>query len=190
MQHSVRDDLTAAFCGSFYRALIAGRTVDEALSAGRIAMRAVAIETPASQDVRDWASPVLYLRSPGGRVFRPVSDSSSVGRASADLEKRTVQVVKTVAESGQLVGAIGPSEVPVHQQVENVLGYVFGAISDGGGAPPVFMDLGTVSGTAVGQVVGDVGKAVEALQRLKALSDSREKKSQSKDPRKDSPGAE
>jgi hypothetical protein len=78
MQDSVQDKLTAAFCAAFYKAVVAGRLVDEAVSNARIAMRRAALGS-GSPDVRDWASPVLYLRSTGA-VFRTVGDPTLSNR--------------------------------------------------------------------------------------------------------------
>jgi hypothetical protein len=80
MQFSVQDTLAAVFSGAFYRALVAGLTIDEAVSIGRIAMRGAASAT--TPDSRDWGVPVLYLRAAEGRVFNPVSDE--VARRAAE----------------------------------------------------------------------------------------------------------
>jgi CHAT domain-containing protein len=69
MQFTVNDDLAVAFNGAFYQALIAGLTVDEAVTEGRLAIRSAAQGD--KHFVRDWGAPVLYLRSPGGAVFPP-----------------------------------------------------------------------------------------------------------------------
>lgn len=81
MQYVVNDKLAAAFMGDFYRALVAGCLIDEAVSLGRAAIRREALSqnTPA---VRDWGVPVLYCRARDGCVFHAVSDSK--GRAEAE----------------------------------------------------------------------------------------------------------
>jgi hypothetical protein len=45
MRYLVIDGLAAAFCGAFYRTLVAGRPIDLAVTAGRIAMRGEALRT-------------------------------------------------------------------------------------------------------------------------------------------------
>ena len=83
MQFSVQDTLAAVFSGAFYRALVAGLTIDEAVSIGRIAMRGAASAT--IPDSRDWGVPVLYLRAAEGRVFNPVSDEAARRAAEHSL---------------------------------------------------------------------------------------------------------
>lgn len=83
MQFSVQDTLAAVFSGAFYRALVAGLTIDEAVSIGRIAMRGAASAT--NPDSRDWGVPVLYLRAAEGRVFNPVSDEAARRAAEHSL---------------------------------------------------------------------------------------------------------
>ncbi len=80
MQFTIGDRKAAAFARALYQALVAGRTVDEAVALGRTAIRTVS--TGAQADVRDWGVPVLYLRDHGGHVFEPVS--SAEAREEAD----------------------------------------------------------------------------------------------------------
>jgi len=75
MQFSITDDLAAAFMESLYESLVAGRTIDEAVALGRAAIRHKALD--GQKDARDWGVPVLYLRTPGGCIFDPVSDKEA-----------------------------------------------------------------------------------------------------------------
>ena len=61
MQDTVKDKSAIAFAKTFYRALVSGLPIDEAVTSGRIAI--------ACTDPKGWGIPVLYLRSPDGVVF-------------------------------------------------------------------------------------------------------------------------
>jgi hypothetical protein len=84
MQYTINDSLAAAFSEALYRGLVAGFTIDEAVSLGRAAIR---VETSNKQmrQIRDWGAPVLYLRAPGGAVFTPVKDTEAVQTAEQKL---------------------------------------------------------------------------------------------------------
>jgi hypothetical protein len=61
MQFTIGDQLAVAFSEAFYRALVAGLSVDEAVSLGRQAIRMKSLE--GQRDAIDWGVPVLYLRA-------------------------------------------------------------------------------------------------------------------------------
>lgn len=61
MQFRILDTSAKNFATEFYRALVAGLTIDEAVSNGRIKV--------AEKDTCGWGTPVLYLRSEDGLVF-------------------------------------------------------------------------------------------------------------------------
>lgn len=61
MQDTVKDKSAIAFAKNFYRALVSGLPIDEAVTSGRIAI--------ACTDPKGWGIPVLYLRAPDGVVF-------------------------------------------------------------------------------------------------------------------------
>lgn len=71
MQFSVYDDLTKFFLSKLYENLVAGLEIDEAVNKGR---KAVFNE---DEKVRDWGTPVLYLRNSGGKIFPPVLDEQA-----------------------------------------------------------------------------------------------------------------
>ena len=79
MQFSIYSDLSTAFMDALYESLVAGLTIDEAVALGRVAIRAKALD--GRKDVRDWGVPVLYLRTPGGRVFEAVTDKEALQAA-------------------------------------------------------------------------------------------------------------
>jgi hypothetical protein len=86
MQFRVYDSLTALFMGHFYEALAAGLTIDEAVYLGRQAIRGeTLLDDPA---VRDWGAPVLYMRTPGGRIFPPITDKVARQRAEDRADGR------------------------------------------------------------------------------------------------------
>ncbi|MEV5380793.1 CHAT domain-containing protein [Streptomyces nondiastaticus] len=63
MQFAVTDKAATRFAASFYQALAGGRTVDEAVRVGRIAL------VVDKDDSLEWATPVLYLRGGDARLF-------------------------------------------------------------------------------------------------------------------------
>jgi hypothetical protein len=87
MQFRVRDRFAAAFMAALYQALVAGATVDEAVFSGRAAIRALSYGEFAGD--RDWGTPVLYSRVPGGCLFPPVSDEEARREAQRGLDAIT-----------------------------------------------------------------------------------------------------
>ena len=83
MQFSVKDDLAAIFMTTVYKGLVAGCTIDEAVSAGRKAVRARCYGKYAGN--RDWGTPVLYSRAPNGYIFPPVADEQARQQAEQEL---------------------------------------------------------------------------------------------------------
>lgn len=98
-QFSVRDDCAIAFAKHFYGALVAGLSIEQAVSAGRIAAY------NADTGGRDWGVPVLYLRAADGQLFAGAADADV--RAAAAQQARAVFDVRTgdVAKGGQVLGA-------------------------------------------------------------------------------------
>ena len=62
MQFEITDEAAISFSGTFYESLVLGSPVDEAVAAGRKAV--LSLPNPL-----EWATPVLYLRAPDGRIF-------------------------------------------------------------------------------------------------------------------------
>jgi len=87
MQFRVRDRFAAAFMAALYQALVAGATVDEAVFSGRAAIRALSYGEFAG--ARDWGTPVLYSRVPGGCLFPPVTDEEARREAQRGLDAIT-----------------------------------------------------------------------------------------------------
>lgn len=65
MQFPVTDDAALPFAGALYSRIAAGDPVDTAVTEGRMAIRTVL------RDSMEWATPVLFMRSPDGRLFAP-----------------------------------------------------------------------------------------------------------------------
>lgn len=162
MQFTIKDKLAAAFSAAFYRALVAGYTIDEAVALGRAAMRAEALD--GQPDVRDWGVPVLYLRAPGGRVFNPVSDEAARQEAEQKLGHLFEQHVRQVSSTGRLIGpVIGSMQeqtVTVDQTVDQrASGVVIGAyaFSLQSGRLVVRQKADVVDGNMVGAVIRRLG---------------------------------
>ena len=84
MQFRIWDDLAASFMEEVYRGLVAGRTIDEAVAAGRAAIHGLSYGERAG--ARDWGTPVLYSRVPGGCIFPPVEDEDARRDAEQKLD--------------------------------------------------------------------------------------------------------
>lgn len=175
MQYEVNDFLAAAFDGAFYRALVAGLTVDEAVALGRAAMR-VEAEKQEMVNIPDWGVPVLYLRSPGGAVFKPVKDEAAVDAAKEALGDLFDFEAERVEASGRVVGAVigglQTEPVTVDQRVtEEQAGLMIGAVRYGtqGGRLVVKQKMRTVTGIAIGGILGGGGTQEDVLRTLERL---------------------
>ena len=73
MQFEISDPAALVFSQSFYQAIADGLPVDVAMVEARMAMFAEGHEV-------EWATPVLYLRSPDGRVFTRARSRTPSGR--------------------------------------------------------------------------------------------------------------
>jgi CHAT domain-containing protein len=177
MQFTIDDRLGAAFIAAFYQALVAGRTVDEAVATGRAAIRIAALN--GNKDVRDWGVPVLYLRSPGGTIFKPVQDPAIVARAEMRTAQVVEQSVREVGTTGRLIGAeideLTPdSDIIVNQKIkQEAKGFVLGGkvFRLEGGRLTVKMEADVVSGTMVGLQLGKFGKSARADSENEAASE-------------------
>ncbi|MFY9825537.1 MAG: CHAT domain-containing protein [Thermoanaerobaculia bacterium] len=63
MQFPVTDDAALPFAGALYSRIAAGDPVDTAVTEGRMAIRT------SLRDSMEWATPVLFMRTPDGRLF-------------------------------------------------------------------------------------------------------------------------
>lgn len=152
MQHDVLDASATAFAAEFYRSLLAGLTIDEAVTHGRIKV--------AARDAGGWGTPVLYLRAEDGIVFpeytadpslkqqrkqRTVEANQRVekvhgkltgvrGKIMVDGRIKVEQTVDVVEQGGEVVGAeieqIGGGSVEVDQTVDELGGDMTGVSLD------------------------------------------------------------
>ncbi len=160
MQYSIYDDLAAAFMAAFYEALVAGYHIDQAVAAGRTAIRVEAHN--GHSGARDWGVPVLYLRSPGGRIFNPVRDEVARKKAEKRASALVEQQVTEVGKSGRVVGAqlpeIKSTDLEIVQMVEDVKGVVIGldVLNFEGGNVKIDQTAGVVTGELTGLKVGEM----------------------------------
>jgi len=175
MQYVVNDRLAAAFMGAFYRALVAGYLVDEAVALGRAAIRREALRQK-KPHMRDWGVPVLYNRAPDGRVFHPVSDDKGQAQEKAEeyLEGLDLQEFDVLTESSVTVGAIGSQSAPIKQKVhEESRGILIGGIfyDESKGMQRIVQEIRVASGLTIGRVTGDPDKALEVARKLGTLAE-------------------
>jgi hypothetical protein len=162
MQFTIDDRLAAAFCGTFYRALVAGLTVDEAVGLGRTAIRAASVGQ--AGDPRDWGVPVLYVRTPGARVFNPVANPEVAKAAAEKSESLFKQSARRIGETGRLIGPVVANmtsgSIRVEQKVtEETRGFVIGTavFNMDGGHLTVEQVLGDVDGDVVAAEITNFG---------------------------------
>jgi len=162
MQFTIQDTLAAVFSEAFYRALVAGFIIDEAVAAGRAAMRAEALN--GQHDIRDWGVPVLYLRAPGGRVFNAVSDVQAQQAAEKKLTQLFEKHLRTVPSTGRVIGAVvgtmQAGTITVDETIaERVSGVVIGnyTVSFQGGQLIVRQQADVVDGVLIGGIFGTIG---------------------------------
>jgi hypothetical protein len=74
MKFKVKDDSAIAFSRRFYQALANHQTIDEAVTAGRLAIDALSND----EQERDWGVPVLYLRAEEGVLFPATTETAEL----------------------------------------------------------------------------------------------------------------
>jgi len=174
MQYEIYDDSAIAFTRRFYQALAAGISLDEAVTAGRLAVLNVG-----TVDDVDWGVPVLYMRSPDGVIFPEVTHDPVL---DGDREELRVEVQQRVTDlRGQLVGAevdeMTGGEVAVEQTITTVAdggeATGFKARKLGGGEVETDQKANTVDagGTVTGVKLGTVGGRTARAQSGLTASD-------------------
>ena len=98
MQFPICDGAATAFTGEFYGALADGFPVDQAVTSARKALLA--------EFAAEWATPVLFLRAPDGRVFDHIVAQPAVTavptpapQVEAEDEERAREALATDAET-------------------------------------------------------------------------------------------
>ena len=91
MQFEITDDAAIAFSGEFYSSVAIGEPIDRSLADARRAIYADGNQV-------EWATPVLYMRSPDGRIFE-VATNSEVEKRKAESD--SVRQARDAAEAEQ-----------------------------------------------------------------------------------------
>ncbi len=94
MQFEISDPAALVFSHSFYQAIADGLPVDVAMVEARKAMFAAGNEV-------EWATPVLYLRSPDGRIFTKARIPDAGRRARQDTEPMPTAIPAPGADPAQ-----------------------------------------------------------------------------------------
>ncbi|MDW8213898.1 MAG: CHAT domain-containing protein [Roseiflexaceae bacterium] len=165
-QFSISDRSAIAFSKHFYRALVGGRSIEEAVAVGRIAIY------NENKHGRDWGVPVLYLRQGDGRLFAGATDPAIRDQARADAEVIANLRVREVAQGGYVTGAeIGKmrsGKALVTAVIDTVRGTAIGARIGGMGGGEVKVDENVdvvgPGGALVGAQIGNLGSAPGAPQ--------------------------
>lgn len=114
MQYKVRDDSAIAFAGELYRGLVAGLSIDEAVTSGRLKV--------AQGDVAGWGTPVLYLRAPDGVVFPEYAADPQLEPARKQARVESEQQIETVrgAVTGIRAKTVSAGELVSRQTIGTV----------------------------------------------------------------------
>jgi formylglycine-generating enzyme required for sulfatase activity len=87
MQREISDEAAATLAGEFYEALVDGLPVDAALTEARLAVFSL-------PNWVEWATPVLFMRAPDGRIF-DLSTESPAAEPAVELPAETVAAEQT-----------------------------------------------------------------------------------------------
>lgn len=79
MQFEIFEEAAITFAQEFYSAIVDGYPVDASLSEARKAIFATNNDT-------EWGTPVLFMRTPDGVLFRPETQAEKASRLEADRE--------------------------------------------------------------------------------------------------------
>lgn len=114
MQNIIRDDSAIIFAQEFYKALIAGLTIDEAMTNGRISVSV--------SDACGWGTPVLYTRTNDGVIFPEYAGNKEL---EDEREKLRVKVHQRIKElNGRLTGIrVGKMErgiIDLEQKIDTI----------------------------------------------------------------------
>jgi hypothetical protein len=154
MQYKIRDDSAIAFAREFYKALIAGLPIDEAVTNGRLAI--------SQSDARGWGVPVLYLRVPNGVIFpeqaadpalEPVRGQLRVDAEQHITELRGKAIVVDIDEmtegdvkARQVIGTVAKDAEATAVRIKKL----------GGGAVKAKQEAGRVDGSVTGVKIDEL----------------------------------
>jgi hypothetical protein len=148
MQFEIADDVAQTFAHDFYGALADSYPIDAAVTEARKAIFAMGREV-------EWATPVLYLRAPDGRIF-------DVDRSAAVPETKTATAPAAAPPAApQTVVETGPRPSVIGSQIEPLEAMT-----------PKEQSVALLhsAGRALG--VGDFAGALEVLEHVRALDPS------------------
>jgi hypothetical protein len=113
MQWPIEDRAAITFSKAFYRTLAAGRTIDECVSEGRVAM-----DTAAPHSIM-WAAPVLFIRTLDGQLWAPQSAQVPQDRRGAEGLPRRTAAGSEESESSSSPGfrTHGPLRLPEDREI-------------------------------------------------------------------------
>ncbi len=103
MQYRIDDQMATSFSRAFYTNLLAGLTLDEAMSAGRIA-----VFSQSDEDGVQWGVPTLYMRAENGMLFADLAETKEAQLDRAGLLLYLQKIQEEVAESRPLDARLGP----------------------------------------------------------------------------------
>jgi hypothetical protein len=139
MQYAIYDEAAIAFAHRFYAALSAGLSLDEAVTAGRLAILGRGKEAGT-----EWGVPVLYMRSSDGVIFPEMAADPSleafrhaqrvhVSQQVRQLRDRLTgievgQAPHTTLEVTQEIGRVAPGGEALGARIESIAAGVIHAI--------------------------------------------------------------
>lgn len=114
MQYAFSDVAAKAFWPDFYEAVAAGLTLDEAVSAGRLAIMDLEPE-PSEENPQeiltaqnDFGFPALYMRSEDGLLFPELTNDSSLAEHREQLSRRHGSLPPAPGKTGPVGPPPGP----------------------------------------------------------------------------------
>jgi len=110
MQWPIEDRAAVTFSKAFYRTLAAGRTIDECVAEGRVAM-----DTAAPHSLM-WAAPVLFIRALDGQLWAPESTAAPAEPRSPGVPRQAVGAEAGLA-SGAAFRTHGPLRLPEDRDI-------------------------------------------------------------------------
>jgi tetratricopeptide (TPR) repeat protein len=96
MQFAISDDAAHIFAAEFYKVLAEGRSVDQAMTWGRIAIWR---EFEGKSDIQEWGTPVLYLPTSDAYLFNDFVPRPEVTSATAVSKQSGIQTIVSEATS-------------------------------------------------------------------------------------------
>ncbi len=157
MQYEVIDTHAIAFTKAFYSTLAAGLSLDEAMSAGRLAMYGVTSAQLDQPGFLEWGVPVLYSRLTDGQLFPERMERA--GATAQALRNTIQQTVDTITKTGKVLGIEVKGAGGAFQLVQKagvVEGEMVGAKLDTATSGTVQQEAKTVSGNMTGIKLGEI----------------------------------